>query len=284
MHPSNDQWKEAILAAALCPTDPWLPELTELLVDSGWHALSQEMGISTATYSTTNVMRRASVVPSVGALMPIPIGSGKFPGSIEFLPDDVQERFGSKDYRFQNACEVADAGLTETLALALELIALVPSLQASSSQLIRSVHLLQSSADNCDISFSDPAVPFSIFVSIPRKDSRTASLRLAEAIIHEAMHLQLSLLERITPVAFGDTAKYYSPWKRSNRKASGVLHALYVFTVIDAWLKRLPSSADSYAQVRRSEIAEQIAEIEPFRRADLTEVGAALRLYLFSQH
>lgn len=283
MHLSNDQCKELILAVVLSPTAPWLPELTELLVGSGWHALSQELGISPATYSTMNIMRRDSMVPDMGALIAIPIG-GKSLGSMEFLADDVQEHFRSKDYRFLNIREVADAGLPETLTLALELIALVPSLYTSSSQLIRSVHLLQSSIENCDISFSDPTVPFSIFVSTPGKDLSNASLRLAEAVIHESMHLQLSLLEKITPIALSQTPVYYSPWKQSNRSASGMLHALYVFTVIDAWLKRLPSSADSYAQVRRGEIAQQVFEIESFELADLTEVGAALRRYLFSQH
>ena len=284
MNPSNERWQKAILATALCPTDPWLPELTELLVNSGWQALSREMGISPATYSTTRVIRRDPASPSADMLVPIPIGGGNSSGVIEFLTDDVQAHFGSKDYRFPAAREVAASGLAEALPHALEIIALVPSLYASSIQLIRCMHLLQSNTHDCDISFSDPELPFSIFVSVPDKDSANASLRLAEAIIHESMHLQLSLLEKITPIALSQAPTHYSPWKRSNRNASGVLHALYVFTVIDAWLKRLPSSADMYAKARRSEITEQIAEIEPFRRADLTDVGDALRRYLFSQH
>lgn len=284
MNSSNERLQKAILATALCPTEPWLPELTELLVSSGWKALSQEIGISPATYSTTNIMRRDSVALGSSMLTPIPIKTGNFPGCIEFLAPDVQEHFDSKDYRFLDAHETGETRLVDTLSLALELISLVPSLYWVSSQLTRRVHLLYSNAENCDISFSDPQLPFSIFVSVPGKDSSNASLRLAEAVIHESTHLQLSLLEKITPIALSQTPTYYSPWKRSNRNASGVMHALYVFTVIDAWLKRLPSTADKYSEVRRSEIAEQVAEIEPFGRADLTDVGDALRRYLFSQH
>lgn len=284
MNLSHDRWNEAILATVLCPTDPWLPELTELLVHSGWQALGQQMGISPTTYSTTNVLRRESVVPNAGALMPIPIRGGKFFTSIEFLADDVQEHFESKNYWFPSDIEVAKAGLTETLSRALDLIALVPSLSASLSQLIRCVHLLQSNTEDCDVSFSDPGLPFSIFVSVPEKDSSNASLRLAEAVIHESMHLQLSLLEKIAPIALPSTSTYFSPWKRSNRNASGVLHALYVFTVVDAWLKHLPDSVVDYSSSRRDEIATQVAEIASFERAELTKVGDALRRYLFSQH
>ncbi len=242
------------------------------------------MGISQASYSTTRVMRRDPTSPSADVPAPIPIGGSKFYGAIEILAADVQAHFRSKDYRFPVARDVAENGLAEDLSRALELVALVPSLYSSVCQLIRCVHLLQSNAEDCDISFSDPGLPFSIFVSVPGRDSCSASFRLAEAIIHESMHLQLSLLERITPIAHSQTSKYYSPWKRSNRDASGVLHALYVFTAIAAWLERLPLSANNYSSVRRDEIVMQVAEITPFESAELTEVGDALRRYLFSQH
>jgi len=284
MNPINERRQKAILATVRCPTDPWLPELTELLVDSGWQALSQELDILPTTYSTTSVMRRNPARLSAGLLAPIPIGDSKFPGSIEFLDDDVLAHFQSNDYRFPVAHEVAESGLAEALSRALELIALVPSLYGSSSQLIRCVHLLQSNAEDFDISFSDPGLPFSIFVSVPGQYSSNASLRLAEAVIHESMHLQLSLLEKITPIAGPQPSKYYSPWKRSDRDASGVLHALYVFTVVDAWLERLPSSALNYSRGRQDEIARQVSKIASFESADLSEVGDALRRYLFSQH
>jgi HEXXH motif-containing protein len=284
MNSSDERLQKAILATLLCPTDPWLPELTELLVRSGWKALNEEIGILPATYSTTNVMRRDPTALATNMLRPIRINADKFHGCIEFLASDVQAYFESKDYRFPDTYEADDTRLVETLSSALESISLVPPLYAATSQLTRCVHLLQSKTENCDISFSDPRVPFSIFVSIPEKDSSNASLRIAEAVIHESMHLQLSLLERITPIALSQSPAYYSPWKQTNRNASGVMHALYVFTVIDAWLKRLPDYAHNYSIVRGREIAEQVAEIEPFECAELTNVGNALRRYLFSQH
>jgi hypothetical protein len=284
MNSNNKLLQEVILATVLCPTEPWLPELTEPVVDNGWRILMQELGISQATYSTTNVIRRASTVPTEGSLTSIPVRDNIFFGSLEILEEDVQGNFGSKEYRFLSSLEVTETGLAECFRSALELIALVPSLYASLRQLIKSVHVLQSCTENCDISFSDPAVPFSIFVSMPSKYSSAASLRLAEAIIHEAMHLQLSLVERITAIAFAGPPQHYSPWKQSKRNASGVLHALYVFTVIDSWLKQLPVSFEGYVSSRRGEIARQVAEIAPFEMAEVTEVGNALRKYLFSKH
>lgn len=284
MNPSDERCKQAIVATAHCPTEPWFPELTELLVDTGWQTLSDDLNLSPTTYSTTSVMQRKKVAQSKDMLVPVPIGGGKFFGAIEFLADDVQIHFRSHEYRFPIAHEVVEGRLADVLDQALEHIALVPSLYASSNQLVSCIHLLKSNVDECDISFSDPTLPFSIFVSVPTINSSHATLRVAEAVIHESMHLQLSLLEKITPIVFSQASKYYSPWKRSYRNASGVLHALYVFTVIDAWLQRLPSFAGAYSKSRREEIAMQVKEISTFECAKLPEVGDSLRKYLFSQH
>lgn len=49
-----------------------------------------------------------------------------------------------------------------------------------------------------DVSHSTPVLPLSIFVSVPGADERHAELRLAESIIHEAMHLQLTFIESLS--------------------------------------------------------------------------------------
>ena len=57
---------------------------------------------------------------------------------------------------------------------------------------------------------------------------------MLEAILHEAMHLQLSLIERYIPLieSTGETKLYYSPWRNEARPARGVLHGLFVFRAI----------------------------------------------------
>ena len=58
--------------------------------------------------------------------------------------------------------------------------------------------------------------------------------RVAEALVHEAMHLQLSLLERRIELVESDRTKAvaFSPWRNSERDVQGVIHALYVFVIV----------------------------------------------------
>ena len=284
MNQGNDQRSQAILAALLSPSEPWLPELTESLVASGWEALGKDIGISPSTYSSANVMRRSHETPDPTTLIPIHIKERGSFASIEFLDDEVEEHFSAADYRFPIYREVSDTAIAKSLSHAFELIAFVPTLHNSVALLVKSVHILESKAKDCDISFSDPALPFSIFISAPTEDSPNIAFRLAEATIHEAMHLQLSLLERLTPIAPAEGSKHYSPWKKSDRAAGGLLHALYVFTVIDSWLNELPFASNQYLLMRRTEIAQQVAQIEGFHYADLTYAGDLLRRHLFSLH
>lgn len=284
MKQGDDQVLRRILEELRLAEFPWFPRLTQVLTDDAWEKLLKEAGLSPATYSTTRVLRRASGSQSADGLIQIPTESGHFTGTIELLPDDIQSRFASENYRYPSAGEIEKKGLVESVSRALELIEIVPSLYESANLLIRRVHLLKSKKAGYDVSFSDPNLPFSVFVSIPEKNESNESLRLAEAIVHEAMHLQLTLLDNVFPMAVCTTSTYYSPWKRVERNAVGLLHALYVFTVIDAWLKHLPTWASGYSASRRHEIANQIGEIRSFERAELTEVGRAIRRFLFAQH
>ena len=283
MNATNERLQEAILATLGRPTAPWFPELTNLLVNSGWEALSSELGISSATYSTTGVMRRDPTATGNLLSVDLPIPGESHP-SLEFIADDLQTHFKPKEFRFFDIHEVAENGTNQTLHTAFEWIATIPSLYSSVTQPVKSIHILESTAEGYDISFSDPSIVFSIFVSVPSENSSHAALRVAEAVIHESMHLQLSLLEKQLPLAISQTARHFSPWKKGQRSASGVLHALYVFTVIDAWLRQLPASVNTYSTSRRSEIAGQVAEIAVVCFAELTKEGEDLRKYLLLQH
>jgi len=80
------------------------------------------------------------------------------------------------------------------------------------------------------------------------------------------MHLQLSLIERLAPIAKVDQGLHYSPWKRTQRPVTGLIHALYVFRVIDQWLAHLPKTSDeerAYAEKRRQEIGDEIKQLVP---------------------
>jgi HEXXH motif-containing protein len=147
--------------------------------------------------------------------------------------------------------------------------------------LVRALHLIKLEDDTYDVSFSEPHIPFSVFVSVPRRHTTTNAIRVAEALVHEAMHLQLTLVEFIVPLVNSDGGRYLSPWRGEYRNAQGILHALYVFRVIERFLHHLLSlpinlgEITSYVCERRSEINAQIWEIQSFQYCvGLTEAGA----------
>ncbi len=62
--------------------------------------------------------------------------------------------------------------------------------------LIKSIHLLKTENDYNDISFSDPNLPYTVFINLPDINLENWLERTVENLIHETMHLLLSLLEK----------------------------------------------------------------------------------------
>lgn len=169
---------------------------------------------------------------------------------------------------------------------ALCLIALVPSLHATVAAYLRTLHVLQAPGSDFDVSHSDPEVPFSIFVSIPSVD-RQGKLRLAESIIHECMHLQLTMIEAELPLVNDRDALFFSPWQQTVRPLCGVLHGLYVFSVIDAYFQVLNSGhlltrdERMFIATRRGQIAQEVAQIAHLAaHQGLTDEGRVLACYI----
>jgi HEXXH motif-containing protein len=100
--------------------------------------------------------------------------------------------------------------------------------------------------------------------------------RLAEALLHEAGHLQLSLVERFVPLVTEGSTTFYSPWRRKQRPLRGVLHGLYVFGLIAEWIARSGAPADR-VQRRVAEIRDDAAQLCEFPKTKgLTASGATL--------
>lgn len=181
------------------------------------------------------------------------------------------------------ACErYAALGLTLTKVLpgggaaalfgdAFDLLAAGPGLREAVEALVQCVHPLVPRGPGFDSSHSDPELPFSIFVSIPDGEP-AAALRLAESILHEAMHLQLSLVEALEPLVRqpqpGERAATgYSPWQETERPIGGLVHGLFVFRVIFDWLGALSANNSHdrdiahYAARRRSEIRQEVESL-----------------------
>lgn len=148
--------------------------------------------------------------------------------------------------------------------------------------LVRSVHALVPCGEGFDTSHSDPDVPFSVFLSIPTGEKH-AALRLAESILHEAMHLQLSLFEAGEPLVGESDASGYSPWQGTVRPIGGLVHGLFVFRAIFDWLGTLDSACSdgastlAYVENRRHEILQEMSCIADLAASPaLTPTGARL--------
>ena len=168
---------------------------------------------------------------------------------------------------------------------ALSLIALVRSLHETVAAYLRTLHVLQAPGTDFDVSHSDPEVPFSIFVSIPSGE-RESKLRLAESIIHECMHLQLTMIEAELPLVSDRNSLFFSPWQQTARPLGGVLHGLYVFSVIDAYFRALGQNCSltqdesAFVTKRRDEITQEAEQVEYLATTKgLTNEGRVLVCY-----
>lgn len=197
---------------------------------------------------------------------------GPYVAKIEYLSAETAAGFEGLHF-----ADSHDLRVREQIQAAADLLTHVPGMAESIGSVAKSIHPLRAPRDY-DVSHSIPELPFSVFVSIPGKDERDASLRVAESLIHEAMHLQLTLVDSIEPLAVDDRASGYSPWKEEVRPVTGLLHGLYVFAVIHQALGILMGVRDDwrpYCHKRSSAIEGEIASL-PEKADGLSELGLDL--------
>lgn len=186
------------------------------------------------------------------------ISFGPHVAKIEYLSSETAARFEGLHF-----ADSRNPQSSSRIQAAAEVLIHVPNMSEGIGSLVKSIHPLQAQRDH-DVSHSTPELPFSIFVSIPKKDERDASIRVAESLIHESMHLQLTLLDSIEPLTMDRRAGGYSPWKNEIRPITGLLHGLYVFAVIHQALGVLAGEQDEwlqYCRKRRSAIEDEVASL-----------------------
>lgn len=258
----------------------WFPELTEDLANYGWQQLYEKYGLQAVNYSTDAVLNNGvddkpnktaiSLEPSTKALHPINV----YP-----VPNKIASMYADSGAKPYSTEILQNSTVLQCLQEALDILAEIPSIYETVSKLVGSLHVLQPEDDEFDISFSLPNIPFSIFISVPSKRMDNDTLRVAEAILHEAMHLQLTLIEQCVPLIIETEEKYFSPWKNEYRHPRGVLHAIYVFCVIKQFFellvnKNISTTSIQYLKKRCHTIAKQLDEISDFiDRLYFTEVG-----------
>jgi len=204
---------------------------------------------------------------------------------VEDLGQNTRRLLNSIGLRFAPFSKIEKAEFVSLLARADELLMCVPEVRASVQALVRSIHVIKSNGLGYDTSFSDPAIPFSIFVSIPLAGENHSVLRVAEAVTHESMHLQLTAWETSEPVVRPDCKEvtWHSPWKGEARKLQGVLHGMYVFKVVSyVYSKLIRSGALSkddvaFALRRIDQINEELEQVKGVQKCvGFTSDGLAL--------
>ena len=272
---------EAVLTDALTPF--WLPDLTDALVEIGWKRLQNHTHITALEYGTARVL-----AGHAGAPRHVVACVAFYPGAkrtqqhilIEYLDGDVRHPYEKVGLTLYDPEAINITLINPIVQEAVRILAFVPTLHRTVAHLVRVCHLIKPEHDDYDVSYSDPQVPFSIFVSVPQTRRPKDALRVAESILHEAMHLQLTLIEQVRPLVHPSGDRYFSPWKDEYRSPRGLLHALYVFRVIDQFLERLLAlpgwtfEQREHMRQRRGEIALQMREVETFKYCPaLTDLG-----------
>jgi HEXXH motif-containing protein len=274
---------KAALVNANCSV--WFPDLTAELAEVGWMKVCRAAGVSRHDYTTSRVLVRDFKAPCRGiAQLPAArdVESNEWVLQVEILDGVLADHYQASGIKFYTAEEIKQANILERLGEAISILERIPTLYATITTLIKSIHIIKLADDDYDVSFSEPHLPFSIFVSVPRLRNDVNALRVAEAIVHEAMHLQLTLIELVIPLVKSTSGQYYSPWRREFRNIQGVLHGLYVFRVIGEFLSELqtlcPNEPDivDYLKTRKLEIHDQISCVMSSEESkDLTEIGRA---------
>lgn len=254
---------------------PWQPEWAARAVDL--HLTSA--GFTTATYGTSRWLARD---PYGERLVWWRNNSTGFGGAaiVEGLTAQAASRYASLDLQLSDQPNQANGQPILTAAWAL--MERVPRLAQTIAVLVQSIHILDTPSPGYDVSHSDPELPCSIFLSLPIGEP-FGSLRTAESVIHEAMHLQLTLFEAETPLVEPDCAVTgFSPWQQRDRPLLGLVHGLFVFAAIDRFMALLietglNSSMQNFAIKRRREVAAEIKEVPNLgASAGLTIAGRQL--------
>lgn len=252
------------------------------LVPVGWQQLATNQGIDAAQYSIANCLVNPQAVITKPNQLALTTNETVLVEEPEF--ERLQGFYDEHGLEPLPAAELLTGHVVSKLQRALAVLAEVAPAYACVRTLVRSVQVLRQPDPEIDVSYSHPAVPFSIFVTVCDEDSPLAALRVAEAVLHETMHLHLTLLEAVVDLVLPSSmALYYSPWREEDRPIRGVLHGLFVFRAVhDFYAARLAASEHSlnereFMVARIQAIRQEINSLDSFSKASaLTPPGSQL--------
>ena len=257
----------------------WYDGLAPDLAAQEWSLLARSK-IEQANYGAARVLRNEPTAARLGSLMHR-AGFGR-PMPLERYDVVMLARYGVIGLR-EPRPHFDPIYLEAELAHAMQLIDVVPGAGEACRELVWSITPIDVEGLEYDTGYSDPALPFSIFIGAHAAEDCVPAIRLAECLLHEVMHLQLSLIEGSVPLILGKGEQRYSPWQRRQRPTQGILHGLYVFRVIQDWLWGIandPARAKADIQqacVRITQIEAECSELANLAASDdLTTDGRIL--------
>ena len=259
----------------------WFPSLAQPLAAYAWNSLERATGLTFESYSTTRLVHGNPTLKrhTVARCRPASERDNAKSIPVEVISADVVGYITDSEVQLMSVSSLRSK--THRIDEALSILDEVATIWPTVSRLVRALHVIDPGDDSIDVSFSDPYVPFTIFVSIPSSESEGGPLRLAEAILHEAMHLHLTLMARVVPLVIREGKRYYSPWRGEERDVEGMLQAIYVFGVIRSFfatvLSKQSGGFECYARARKRQIGLQMEEARLFADCgELTSAGRAL--------
>ena len=185
----------SVLMACLEQSSPlWNVEITKNLVEEKWEELKSQNSWDPNNYSTAGILLGDSSLAADRFAIPIDIDT-------EDIYIEIPSQEHLSNFYNENGLELYTKEELDSLESinifnnAFTTISTVRPIFNCVTNLVRAIQILKPGDPDNDVSYSHPNIPFSIFVSICGKQTEEATLRIAESIIHEAMHLQLTLIE-----------------------------------------------------------------------------------------
>lgn len=271
------QLKDELINFVTQPINLWGSGLTALLINAVW----EKTAYTADNYSTVNALFNATKYN-------VPHERVNLCGAETVCLEHFSVGYLSSFYQEHDLTSIPHGSITTLSALtklemAFTTLSYAPEACTDAALLVRRIQLLHTEDDEIDVSYSHPEIPFTIFVSLCRDNSGVADLRLAESILHEAMHLKLTLIEQHLPLIVpATTSTFFSPWREEQRPVRGVLHAIFVFKAVYDFYERLKTVLTeekclSYVSFRQSDILAEFTQVTGFpKSAGLTAYGASL--------
>jgi HEXXH motif-containing protein len=267
------------------PVPLWETELESELTFYKWKQLTQLGIINEDAYTTERIwLNNPALEPSEKILIAENDGKKLY---LEKSSVHLKSFYQEQGLESLNEKELESNSALDKLNSALAILRVIKPAYTCIINLVRTIQVLRNDDPEVDLSYSHPKIPFSIFVSVCEDDLEISNLRVAESVLHEAMHLKLTLIEEIFPLVKKDLSeRVYSPWKKEERPILGVLHGLFVFKTINEFYRCIindfkRNDVKNFINKRLEETYLEISSLSNFHKnSALSEIGRSLALKL----